>query len=413
MRDILKGDLNSVIRHYQEQIREKVKELAFEEAEIIKHKLKHLQEYRSSSMVVSEKTGTVDVFSILEENDTAYVNHLAVNNGAVIFTQTITLQKKLEETPAEVLAFAIAQIRNAHPGGATEFIVPFPIPFHDPNIRITVPRAGVKKKLLELSLKNVNHFAGELRQKKLLLLEEKTGEETMEVLRQLKEDLHLQQVPLHIECFDNSNFQGSFPVSALVCFKNGVPSKSDYRKFNVKTVKGPDDFATMSEVVYRRYHRLLKEDQPLPNLVIIDGGKGQLNAAMESVMRLGLAGRMTFVGIAKNEEELFFVGDRDPVRLPWNSESLRLIRRIRDEVHRFGIGFHRNQRSRGAIRNELEDIPGIGKQTAELLMKKFRSVANIKKASATELESIVGKAKTEIVRAYWGSEGLDKKKGPG
>ncbi len=409
LREILKGDLNGIIRHYRERIAEKVKEMAFEEAEIIKQKLKHLQEYQSSSTVVSEKTGTVDVFSILEENDTAYVNYLSVNDGAVIFTKTIILQKKLEEEAAEVLSFAIGQIRSTYDSTAKEFIVPLPISYPDSSIRITVPRGGVKKKLLDLSRKNVNHFAGELRQKKMLHLEDKSGAETMSVLLQLKKDLQLQEVPLHIECFDNSNFQGSFPVSAMVCFRNGLPSKSDYRKFNVKTVKGPDDFATMSEVVHRRYHRLMREEQPLPQLVIIDGGKGQLNAAMESIRELGLTGKMTFIGLAKNEEELFFYGDRESVKLPWNSESLKLIRRIRDEVHRFGIGFHRNQRSRGALRNTLEDIPGIGKQTAELLLKKFRSVANVHQATETELEAVVGKAKAGIIIRHRSLQAEDKK----
>ena len=409
LREILKGDLNEVIRHYQALILEKVKSMAFEEAESIQQKLRHLQEYKSSSTVVSEQKGAVEVFSILEENETAYVNYLSVRDGAVIFTKTIILQKKLEETPAEVLSFAIGQIKSTYESAAIEFIVPFPIAFPDKSIKITVPRAGVKKKLLELSLKNVNHFAGELRQKKLLRLEESTGETAMNVLHQMKTDLHLQQLPLHIECFDNSNFQGSFPVSAMVCFKNGLPSKSDYRKFNVKTVKGPDDFATMAEVVYRRYHRLMKEGQPLPDLVIIDGGKGQLNAAMESIHQLGLSGKMTFIGLAKNEEELFFYGDRDPVRLPWNSESLKLIRRIRDEVHRFGIGFHRNQRSRGAIRNSLEDIPGIGKQTAELLLKKYRSVTRIMKTPENELAELIGKAKAGILFQHRNQGDGDKK----
>jgi excinuclease ABC subunit C len=266
---------------------------------------------------------------------------------------------------------------------------------------VTVPKGGEKKKLLDLSLKNVNYFTEELRQKKMLQLEDKTETQKMEVLYQLQKDLQLKEVPVHIECFDNSNLQGSYPVSAMVCFRNGVPSKKDYRHFNVRTVEGINDFATMQEVVLRRYSRVVKEQQPLPQLIIIDGGKGQLSSAMQSIAELQLEGEVTVVGLAKNEEEIFFSGDKEAVRLPWDSESLKLIRRIRDEVHRFGINFHRQKRSKGTFKNELQDIKGIGRSTAERLLKEFKSVKTIQGKSEQELAEVVGTAKAKIILEYF------------
>ncbi len=401
VRSILKGNLSPVMQHFKTQLQEEVQELQFEKAAITKKKLEYLQEYKSRSTVINERIGTVDAFSILQENDTAYVNYLAVSNGAIILTKTITLTKKLDETPAEVLAFAVAQLRSTFNSEAKEIIVPFDIDFSGDDILVTVPKAGDKKQLLELSEKNVDYFKDELKKKSLLLLENKTAGEVNNVLLQMQQDLHLSQVPTHIECFDNSNFQGSYPVSAMVCFKNGLPSKSDYRKFNVKTVKGANDFATMKEVVYRRYKRLKEEQAPLPQLVIIDGGKGQLGAAMESVIELGLQGALTLVGLAKNEEELFFYQDTESLKLPWDSESLKLIRRIRDEVHRFGISFHRNQRSRGSFKNELDNIEGIGKSTIDSLLKKFKSVKKIRAAGIDELSEVIGTARANIIATYF------------
>ncbi|HRE63789.1 MAG TPA: excinuclease ABC subunit UvrC [Ferruginibacter sp.] len=394
---ILKGNLAPIFQYFKEQVRAQAQNLEFEKAAFYQSKIEHLQHYQAKSEVVNTKTGTVDVFSILEDADRAYVNYLAVNNGSIIQTKTIILQKKLEETKEEVLLFAIAQLRETFGKEAKEIIVPFEIVYPEEEILITVPKGGDKKKLLELSIKNVNYFKEELQARKILKLEDKTVEEKLEVLKQMQTYLHLQQVPYHIECFDNSNFQGSYPVAAMVCFKNGEPSKKDYRHFNIKTVEGINDFASMSEVVYRRYSRLLTENKPLPNLVIIDGGKGQLNAALESISKLGLEGELTLVGLAKNKEELFFAGDTASIELPWNSESLKLIRRIRDEVHRFGITHHRNQRSKGTFKNELETIKGIGKQTADMLLKEFRSVANIKKVSMDELAKFVGSKKASII----------------
>lgn len=403
VKSILKGNLSPVIQQYKTQLQEEVEKLEFEKAGITKKKLEYLQEYKSKSAVVNERIGTVDVFSILEENDTAYVNYLAVSNGSIILTKTIILTKKLDEPAAEVLGFAIAQLRETFNSEAKEIIVPFPIAFPDPAIEVSVPKAGDKKKLLELSEKNVDYFKDELQKKKMLLLEDKSAGEVNDVLVQLQKDLYLTSLPVHIECFDNSNFQGSYPVSAMVCFKNGLPSKNDYRRYNVKTVTGPNDFATMKEVVYRRYKRLTEEAQPLPQLVIIDGGKGQLSAAMESIQELGLVGKLTLAGLAKNEEELFFSGDSQSLKLPWDSESLKLIRRIRDEVHRFGITFHRNQRSKGSFKNELENIEGVGKSTIDTLLKKFKSVKKIKEAGADALAETVGKSKAAIITAYFNS----------
>jgi len=395
--NILKGNLSPVIQHFKKEMQDCVKNLEFEKAAAIKSKLEHLKHYQARSTVVNTRIGTVDVFSIIEDGDIAYVNYLAINAGTIVQTKTIMLEKQLEETAAEVLVFAIAQIRADFNSSAQEIIVPFVIDFPSHNIIITVPKSGDKKKLLDLSQKNVNHFREDIRKRKMLRLEEKSADEKIQVLQQLQTDLQLPAVPLHIECFDNSNFQGSYPVSAVVCFKNGEPAKSDYRRFKVKTVVGINDFASMAEVVYRRYKRLLAEKQPLPQLIIIDGGKGQLSAAMQSIAALNLPGTTSVIGLAKNEEEIFFPGDTESVKLPWNSESLKLIRRIRDEVHNYGITYHRNLRSKGTFVNELESIKGIGKATANLLLKEFKSVKNIRSRSIQEIAAVIGEAKAALI----------------
>ncbi len=397
LKHLLKGNLSPVIQEFKKQQKLLVEELEFEKAAVFQQKIQHLKQYQSKSMVVNTKTGTVDVFSILQETDIAYVNYLAVSNGTIFRTKTITLHKKMEESKEEILVFAIAQIRQSFNSQAKEIIVPFRVDYPELNILITVPKLGGKKKLLELSEKNVNYFKAEIQSKKILNIPEKTAIENKAVLEQLQVDLHLPELPVHIECFDNSNFQGSNPVAAMVCFMHGTPSKKDYRHYNIKTVQGINDFASMKEVVFRRYKRLLEENMPLPQLIIIDGGKGQLSAALESIHALGLTGKTTLVGLAKNQEELFFSYDTSSIKLSWNSESLKLVRRIRDEVHRFGITFHRNIRSKEAIENELEKIPGIGKQTAFALLKEFRSVKNIKAQEISKLAEVVGKAKAEIV----------------
>lgn len=401
IKEILKGNLAGVIQHFTKEMEAFAAIMQFEKADAIRKKIEHLQQYRSKSAVVNTNTGTVDVFSILEDGMMAYVNYLAVANGSIIQTKTITLEKKLEETPAEVLAFAIAQMRKTFNSEAKDIIVPFVIEYLEPGTTILVPKGGDRKKLLDLSVKNVNYFKEELRQSKMLLLEKKTDNEKKLVLEQLQKDLQLQTLPVYIECFDNSNFQGSFPVSAMVCFKNGEPSKNDYRRFNVKTVQGINDFATMKEVVLRRYKRLKEEQAELPQLIIIDGGKGQLSAAMESVKELNLDGKLTLIGLAKNEEEIFFANDTQSKKLAWDSESLKLIRRIRDEVHRFGITFHRNQRSKGAFNNELEQVKGIGKNTATELLKKFKSLKNIKSQPIEALQEVIGTKRAKILMHYF------------
>ena len=403
IKQMLKGNLAPVIQHYKKEMMECAINMQFEKAELLKKKLAHLENYQAKSIIVGTNLNNIDVFSILKEHETAYVNYLMVQNGTIVQTHTVELEVKLEESDEEVLQFAIINLRETFNSMANEVIAPFEIDLPN-DIIVTVPKAGDKKKLLDLSLKNVTYFKEELRKKKTLLLEGHSDMERKKVLYQLQESLQLAEVPTHIECFDNSNFQGSYPVSAMVCFIDGVPSKDNYRRYNVKTVEGINDFATMKEVVYRRYKRLTEEEKPLPQLVIIDGGKGQLSAAMESIVELGLVGAMTVVGLAKNEEEIFFPGDTASIKLPWDSESLKLIRRIRDEVHRFGITFHRNKRSKGTFVNELEKIKGIGKQTATDLLKTFKSVKNIKLKTMEDLEPTIGRSKAQLVYNYFHSE---------
>jgi excinuclease ABC subunit C len=398
---MLKGNLGSVIQHFKNEMNQCAAQLQFEKAALIKNKIEHLENYQAKSVIVSKHLTNVDVFSILRENDIAYVNYLMVQNGTIVQTHTVQLTIQLEENDDEVLAFAIATLRADLNSLANEIVVPFEIDYPDTTVTITIPKAGDKKNLLDLSLKNVNYFKDELRKKKVLHLEGKSDMEKKKVLYELQEYLQLQDVPVHIECFDNSNFQGSYPVSAMVCFKEGIPSKNDYRRFNVKTVEGINDFATMTEVVYRRYKRLIDEEKELPQLVIIDGGKGQLGAAMQSIHQLNLTGKLTVVGLAKNEEEIFFPGDSESLKLPWDSDSLKLIRFIRDEVHRFGITFHRNKRSKGTFKNELEAIKGIGKQTATDLLKTFKSVKNIKTKSIAELAEVIGVSKANIIAKHF------------
>jgi excinuclease ABC subunit C len=397
LKAMLKGNLSPLMQYLKDMLKNHIELLEFEKAAVIQNKIENLQTFKAKSTVVNTKTGTVDVFTILEEGNVAYVNYLAVNDGSIYRTKTITIEKKLEESAEEILTFAIAQLRQSFKSEAKELILPFAIHYPEDKIVLTIPKAGDKKKLLDLSQKNVDYFIDEIRRNKILHIEEKSSDEVNAILHQLQSDLNLETLPLHIECFDNSNLHGTNAVAAMVCFKNGLPSKGDYRHFNIKTVEGIDDFASMKEVVFRRYKRLVDENKQLPNLVIIDGGKGQLNAAMESIKDLGLVGKLTLVGLAKNKEEIFFVGDSESIELPWASESLKLIRRIRDEVHRFGITHHRQKRSNAAIENELEKIKGIGAATAEMLLKKFKSVKKIKQLNVDELTEFIGKSKAELI----------------
>jgi excinuclease ABC subunit C len=397
LREILKGNVANVIKHYKTEMQKHVQQLNFEKAEFLKKKIEHLQNYQAKSVVVSKNVTNADVFSILKEDDNAYVNYLMINNGTIVQTHTQQLETKLDETEAETLSFAIAQMRDAFNSISTEIIVPFEVDYPQQNIVITIPKAGDKKKLLELSLKNVNYYKDELRRRKITHIADKTSNQLHDILIELQKSLQLKETPTHIECFDNSNFQGSFPVSACVCFRDGLPFKADYRKFNIKTVNGINDFASMKETLLRHYKRYIQEEKPFPQLVIIDGGKGQLSAALEAINELGLKGKFTVIGLAKNEEELFFEGDKQSIKLDWNSEGLKLIRRIRDEVHRFGITFHRSQRSKGAIKNELENIKGLGPSSITALLKKFKSIKKIKEQNFENLVEVIGEKKAQLL----------------
>jgi excinuclease ABC subunit C len=413
LKNILKGNLGPVITGFRQDMKDAAGSMAFEKAEILRKKIEHLETYQSRSVIVNKHIIQVDVFSMFRDESGAFINYLMVENGTIVQTHSTEAKAQLEETDEEIMAFSIAQLRDRFNSGATEIILPFTIEYPQEGILITVPKGGDKKKLLELSEKNVNYYREEAEKKKMLHLQKKTPEERLEVLTQLQADLQLSVLPTHIECFDNSNFHGSYPVSAMVCFRDGVESKKDYRHFNVKTVEGINDFATMKEVVYRRYKRLLEENQSLPQLVIIDGGKGQLSAALESTEELGLRGSLTLVGLAKNEEEIFFAGDQQSLKLPYDSMSLKLIRKIRDEVHRFGISFHRNKRSRGTFKNELENIKGIGKQTADQLLKTFHSVKKVKAATDEELTGIIGISKMKLIREHFSKQEDEMQLGQG
>ncbi|HVT86939.1 MAG TPA: excinuclease ABC subunit UvrC [Chitinophagaceae bacterium] len=400
LKNILRGNLSPVIRHFKDEMKSFAADLKFEKAAILKKKIEFLQNYQSRSVIAGVKEIDVDVFSIVKDKTIAYVNYLIVRNGTIIQTHTSKIETHLDEKEDEIVSFAIPRLRETFKSDAKEIIIPFSIAYPEKGIILTVPKGGTKKKLLELSEKNVNYFIEELKNKERLQLNAPKIQ-TEHLLKQLQEDLQLPSIPLHIECFDNSNFQGSNPVSAMVCFKNAEPSKKDYRHFNVETVKGINDFATMKEAVYRRYKRVLEENLPFPQLVVIDGGKGQLNAAIEALKELNASSKTTLVGLAKNEEEIFFAGDKESLKLPFNSDSLKLIRRIRDEVHRFGITFHRKKRSKATFKNELEAIPGIGRNTADLLLKELRSVKNIRGKKLQELEKIAGKSKAKIIYEYF------------
>ena len=397
LRNILKGKLGPIRTHYNNQLKEHIDNLAFEKAAIIQKKIEHLENYSAKTVIVNKLIGDVDVFNILKDDDIAFVNYLMIRDGTIVQTNTLRLETQLDETEAEVLSFAMLNIRTTFSSDASEIVVPFLLDYPENNIKLTLALTGERKKLLDLSLKNVLIYRDEIRRRKILNVQAKGAEEMQHLLVELQKDLHLPALPLHIECFDNSNFQGYFPVSAMVCFKNGLPSKSDYRHFNVKTVKGIDDFATMEEAVFRRYKRLKKENADFPQLVIIDGGKGQLSAAYRAITTLELEGKLTMVGLAKNEEELFYQGDKESLKLPWNSPSLKFIRCVRDEVHRFGISFHRNQRSKGTFKNDLETITGIGKATATLLLKHFKSVKKVREAHQDEVTKLIGPSKAALV----------------
>lgn len=402
IKNILKGNFGAVIQHFKGLMHQYAEQMEFEKAQAIKERLTAFEDYQAKSTVVSSSIRDVDVFSIASDEKEAYVNYLRVVNGVIIHTHMQELVINMEEEEADLLAYAIPLIRDRFNSISPELILPFEVPVSDKNLLVTVPKIGEKRKLLELSLKNVQYYRAQKKRDEASKTKRQTPAER--ILRTLKADLQMNDLPMHIECFDNSNIQGTNPVSSCVVFKNAKPSKQDYRHFKVKTVVGPNDFDTMKEVVYRRYRRLLDENQPLPQLVLIDGGKGQLSAAMESINELGLAGKMTIVGIAKRLEEIFFPGDSVPLYINKKSESLKLIQQARNEAHRFAITFHRDQRSKNFIDTELNNIPGIGEKTAQKLLTHFGSVKKVREALASELIEVLGMAKAKVVKAYFDKE---------
>ncbi|HEY1010500.1 MAG TPA: excinuclease ABC subunit UvrC [Daejeonella sp.] len=401
IKDILNGKTSAVIRRLKSQLDASVAELNFELSHRLKRKYDLLDRYQSKSTIVNSSITDVDVFSIATDDKHAFVNYLKVMNGTVIQTQTLEMKKKLDETEEELLTIAIFEFRTRFNSTSKEIVVPFAPDLGDSGIRITVPKLGEKKKLLELSQKNVMFF----RREKLEQYEKLNPElRTERLLTQMMKDLRLNQLPRHIECFDNSNFQGKFPVSAIVVFKDAKPSKKDYRHFNVKTVEGPDDFATMEEAVFRRYRRMLDEEQNLPQLIVIDGGKGQLSSAMKSLKLLGIETQVTVIGIAKRLEEIYYPGDQYPMYLDKKSETLKIIQQLRDEAHRFGITFHRNKRNKATLATELENIPGIGRTTADKLLRHFKSVKKIREATGQELMTVINKSQVKALQDYFTKE---------
>lgn len=396
IKHILKGNLSGVIEKYKKEQQILIEQLAFEKAALIQQKIDGLKNYHSSSVVVSPKLGDLDVFAFSRYEQKIIVSYLTIRNGTISNSANKSYTLAVEESDEDILSQAIIDLQSTYNSNTTDLVLPITIEFGFEKYTITVPKAGEKKKLLDIAQTNADYHVLELKKSKMLLLN-KSEDVQFQLLEKTQAALSLPALPKHIECFDNSNFQGAYPVSAMVCFKNGLPSKKDYRHFNVKTVLGINDFATMKEAVGRRYDRLLKENEPLPELVIIDGGKGQLSAALEAIEELGLSGKMTLIGLAKNVEEIFFAGDQESLKLDYNGEILHFIRRIRDEVHRFGITFHRVKRSKGTFKNELEEIEGIGEKTATDLLTQFRSVANIKKLSEEELTKTIGLKKAKLI----------------
>ena len=398
IRNIIKGNVGVVKTELKDAIKKAAEELDFEEAHILKTKLDAFQKYQSRSTVVSPTIHNVDVFSLLVDNDLAYVNYMKVSNGAIIQGHTLELKKRLDESESELLEIAITEMRARFNSTSTEMVVPFIPEFEMEGLSFHQPQRGDKRKLLELSERNAKYFMLERRKQ-----HEKVDPErhTKRILEGIKKDMRLSEVPVHIECFDNSNIQGSDPVAACVVFKNARPSKKEYRHFNIKTVVGPDDFASMEEVVYRRYKRLLAEKQPLPQLIVIDGGKGQLSSSLTALERLGLRGKIAIVGIAKRLEEIFYPGDKYPLYLDKTSETLKVMQHLRNEAHRFGITFHRNQRSKNSIQTELSNIEGIGEKSIEDLLKSFKSVKRVKEATLKDLEEVVPLNRAQAVWGYF------------
>ncbi len=395
---ILKGNILELIKYLTTLMKNHSSEFRFEEAHIIKQKIEILEKYKSKSTVVSSTINDLDVFSILDDNTSAYVNFLRVVEGRIVQAHTLELKRKLDERLDDLLIIAVVELRNRFSSKSKEIIVPFKINSPWVNVKIIVPQRGDKRALLELSERNVKYYKLE-KQKNAERKKEKHS--SKRVLEILKKDLNLPVLPEHIECFDNSNIQGTSPVAACVVFKSGKPSSKDYRHFNIKTVEGPNDFATMEEVVYRRYKRIIDENKPLPQLIVIDGGKGQLTSATKVLKQLNIYNNVSVIGIAKRLEEIYYPNDPIPLYLDKNSESLKLIQHIRNEAHRFGIKFHRQKRSGNFIMSELENIPGIGEKLIEKLLKKFKTVKRIQELSEDELSTEISQTKAKLLIRYF------------
>ena len=394
--NILKGKLSLPRTYFKERMTQASEALDFEKAQYFKDKLELVDKFHSHSVVVSPKISDVDVFSITSDEKYAFVNYLRIKNGTINLSKTTEVRKKLNETDEDILALLMVEIRDQYQSSSKEVVVNKPLDLGTDEIKIHVPQRGDKRKLIELSLKNAL-FAKKEKYQSLENVKDKGNR----VLKQLQADLQLKELPTHIECFDNSNIQGTNPVASMVCFKMGRPSKKDYRHYKIKTVVGPDDFASMTEVVGRRYKRLQEEGSPMPKLIVIDGGKGQLSAACDALRELGLYGEIPIIGIAKRLEEIYYPGDSFPLHIDKKSESLRLIQKLRDEAHRFAINFHRDLRSKNSFQFELETVEGIGSSTVDKLLKAFKSMANIEKADEKEIEGIIGKAKAKIVTDHF------------
>jgi len=394
VREIVKGRVSGLLKVMKPLMHAHAEKLEFEAAEDYRQKIERLESYHSKSIVVNPDIGDVDIYGLVSDPNSTYVNYMRVIDGAVVHGITIELKRRLEETDVEMLQLAIAELRTRYHSLAPEAIVPFDPEIEVPGLSFTVPQRGDKLKLLELCERNVRYFM--LDKQKQEKLTDPEGA-TTRTLEQLKQDLRLSELPRHIECFDNSNTQGTDPVSACVVFKDAKPSKKDYRHFNIRTVEGPDDFASMTEAVERRYSRLVTEGEPLPQLIVIDGGKGQLSAALEALDRLGLRGKIAIIGIAKKLEEIYFPGDPYPLHIDKRSSSLKVIQHMRNEAHRFGITHHRGKRSKRIVRTGLEEIPGIGPGTAQKLLKRFGSIKGIREAMPEDVVAEVGAKKAEVV----------------
>ena len=393
IREIIKGNFKSSLHYFKSRMRLLAQEMKFEEAQLIKDKIEVLENYQVKTTIVNPKINNVDVFTIISDEAFAYVNFLQLSHGSIIRSHTLEIKKKLDETDEDLLQLAIIEIRQRFNSHSKEIYVPFEVTLES-HLKVVVPKLGDKKKILELSERNAKFFRQD-RFKQIKIID--PDRHTNRIMGQMKKDLRLSMEPRHIECFDNSNIQGSNPVAACVVFRDGKPSKKEYRHYNIKTVEGPDDFASMEEVVFRRYKRLLEEEQSLPQLIVIDGGKGQLSSALKSLDALGLRRKIAIIGIAKRLEEIYFPEDPIPLYLDKKSESLKIIQQLRNEAHRFGITFHRNKRSKAAINSELESIEGIGNKTVEELLKNYKSVKRIKEASLENLAQTIGMSKAKKI----------------